>query len=123
MFGYEWKEKSNFKKVVDFLKNYVSEKDIILIKGNHDTMDYSYGNMKDYYIDGDIAFIHGHEGFPEIYGKNINIIVSGHLHPSVILEEDPGVKKETYKCFLEGTLMERPSLLSRVFLIFTKALL
>ena len=102
MFGYEWKEKSNFNKVLEFLGNYVEEEDIILIRGNHDTIDYSYGNMRDYYIDGDIGFIHGHKSFPEIYDKRIKIIVSGHLHPSVIIEENPGVKHETYKCFLEG---------------------
>ena len=78
------------------------EKNIILIRGNHDTMDYSYGNMKDYHIDSGIAFIHGHEAFPEMYGKDIKTVVSGHLHPSVTLAERPGVKKETYKAFLEG---------------------
>lgn len=102
MFGYEWREKAGFNKIIDFLEKYVAKENIIPIKGNHDTIDYSYGNMRNYYLDGSIAFIHGHESFPEIYDKGINIVISGHLHPSVIIQEDPGVKKETYKCFLEG---------------------
>lgn len=117
-FGYEQKEKANFQLVLDFLQEYVSEKDIVLIKGNHDTMDYSYGKMKDYYVDGDIAFVHGHVSFPEIYGNNIRTVVSGHLHPSVILEEKPGVKKENYKCFLEGVSGKKTFLVLPSFLDF-----
>ena len=65
-------------------------------------MDYASGKMKNYYIEGDLAFIHGHKPFPEIFDKKVKVIVSGHLHPSITLEENPGVKREAYKCFLEG---------------------
>ena len=101
-FGFEFQERDEFFEIIEFLKSIVSEENIILIKGNHDTMDYSKGSMKDYYIDGDIVFLHGHKSFPEIFDKEINTIVSGHLHPCVVLEEKPGVKREAYKCFLEG---------------------
>ena len=101
-FGFEFQERNEFLEIMDFIKTQVPEENIILIKGNHDTMDFSRGNMKDYYIENDIAFLHGHKSFPEIFDKKIKVIVSGHLHPSIILTETPGVKREAYKCFLEG---------------------
>lgn len=101
-FSYEWKEKNYFNEVLDFLKKNFKEKDIILIHGNHDTIDYSFGKMKKYYIEEDIAFLHGHELFMEILDKKIKTIVMGHLHPSVVIAEEHGVKKEKYKCFLIG---------------------
>ena len=84
---------------MDFLIQHVPKENIILIKGNHDTMDYSYGNMKEYYIDGELAFLHGHKPYPEMFDKKVKVVVIGHLHPSIILEEKPGVKREAYKCF------------------------
>jgi len=102
-FGYEYEEKANFHKILDFLAEYVPEEDIILIRGNHDTMNIGL-DFVDYYITDDkkIAFLHGHEPYMEVYDKKIQVVVTGHLHPSVILEEEPGVKHETYKCFLVG---------------------
>jgi len=101
-FSYEPEEKYEFLEVMKFLKQETSEENIIFIRGNHDTIDFTYGNMKDYHIESGIAFLHGHKSFPEIFDKKIQVIVSGHLHPSIMLEEKPGVKKESYKCFLEG---------------------
>lgn len=106
-FSFEAEEKYEFIEVMNFLKLEVPEpqENIIFIKGNHDTMDFTYGKMKNYYIEPEsgIAFTHGDKSFPEIFGRKVNVIVSGHLHPSIILAEKPGVKKETYKCFLEGS--------------------
>ncbi len=101
-FSYEAEEKSEFLEVMKFLKEIFDEKDITFIKGNHDTIDFSYGKMKNYYIDDGIAFIHGHQLFSEVFDKRVDCIVSGHLHPSIVLAEKPGIKKESYKCFLEG---------------------
>ena len=106
-FGFEFKERDEFLEIMDFIKTQVPKENIILIKGNHDTMDYSYGSMKEYHIEDEIAFLHGHKSFPEIFDKKVKIIVSGHLHPSVILEEKPGVKREAYKCFLEGKFKDK----------------
>lgn len=99
-FAYEWKEKNYFREILEFLRKNFEDRNIILIKGNHDTIDYSFGKMKNYFIEGDIAFIHGNETFLEIYDKKIKTIVMGHIHPSVTLSH--GVKKEKYKCFLTG---------------------
>jgi putative SbcD/Mre11-related phosphoesterase len=116
-FGYKWKEKANFNKILEFLNDYVDEKNIIIIRGNHDTMDLGL-QFKDYYIDSGIAFLHGHDSFPEIYDKTVDCIVTGHLHPSVILEENPGVKKEVYKCFLIGSTKGRVFIVMPSFLEF-----
>jgi len=103
-FGYEWKERFYFNKIVNFLLEHIEEKNIILIKGNHDTFDFTGKKMKDYHLEGDIVFLHGHKSFKEIFDKNIKIIVSGHLHSSVLLEDSQGIKREKYKCFLVGKL-------------------
>lgn len=100
-FGYKWKEKKEFLKILDFLKTYVKEENIILVKGNHDTMEIGI-EMKKIHIEEEIVFLHGHEPLPEIFDKNVKVVVSGHLHPSIVLEEEEGAKKEIFKCFLEG---------------------
>ena len=86
-----------------FNKKEIPKGELILIKGNHDTMDYADGKMKKYHIESGIAFVHGHKSYSEIFNKKVKVIVSGHLHPSIILHENPGIKREAYKCFLEGT--------------------
>ena len=69
-FNYEWKEKFNFNKILDFLRNYVKDSDIILIKGNHDKFDFSGKKMKNYYFNSEIMFFHGHIAFPQISEEN-----------------------------------------------------
>ncbi len=104
-FGYEKSEKFDFIQVYNFLKENFEEESIIFIKGNHDTIDYSFKNkLKNYYITEDkkIAFIHGHKSFPEVYDKKIKMIVMGHIHPSVVFRDKHTSKTEKYKCFLTG---------------------
>jgi len=102
-FSYEFTERDEFRTIMDFTASRVGKENIILIKGNHDTMDYTLEkSMKYFHIEEDIAFLHGHEIYPEVFDKKIKTVVSGHLHPSIILSENPGVKKEIFKCFLEG---------------------
>ncbi|MEK6913878.1 MAG: metallophosphoesterase [Nanoarchaeota archaeon] len=119
-FSYERKEKNYFNEILKFLKDYVNDKNIILIKGNHDTIDYSFSDrLKNYFIDGDTVFIHGNELFKEILDKKIKTIVMGHLHPSIILSDKQNIKKEKYKCFLTGKFKGKqiiilPSFLSTI---------
>ncbi len=116
-FSYEPKERNEFHEVLEFLRGVLPEENIILIKGNHDTIDYTFeGLMKEYYLEGDMAFLHGNKSFPEIFDKKIKIIVMGHLHPSIILEEKPGVKKEDFKCFLQGRYKKKTFLVVPSFL-------
>jgi len=116
-FSYEWKEKNYFREILSFLKNYIEDKNIILIKGNHDTIDYSFSErLKDYFIEGELAFSHGHEAFPEIFDKKIKTIVIGHLHPSIILSDKQNIKREKYKCFLVGKFREKEIIILPSFL-------
>jgi len=102
-FGYVWKEKNYFNEIIKFLKEKVDDKNIILVKGNHDTIDYSFGDrLEDYHTENEISFVHGHRLIRDAFGKDVRIVVMGHLHPSAILTEKKGVKKENYKCFLTG---------------------
>jgi len=120
-FSYEWKEKNYFKEIMKFLKEYVPEKNIILIKGNHDTIDYSFSDkLKDYFITKNLAFCHGHKLFPEVFGKNINTIVIGHLHPSITLSDKKNIKREKYKCFLVGKFKNKKIIILPSFLATTE---
>lgn len=102
-FSYEWMEKNYFNEILDFVRNYVADKNIILIKGNHDTIDYSFSDrLQDYYIEDNLAFTHGHKLFMETLDKKIDTILIGHLHPSVMLSDKQNIKREKYKCFLVG---------------------
>ncbi len=116
-FSYQWKEKNYFNEIISFLKNYVKDKDIILIKGNHDTIDYSFSDrLKDYYIQGELAFSHGHKLFSEIFNDKIKTIVIGHLHPSIILSDKQDIKREKYKCFLVGKFKNKKIIILPSFL-------
>jgi|TARA_Y100000310_G_scaffold127024_1_gene126044 putative SbcD/Mre11-related phosphoesterase len=101
-FGYEWRERFYFNKVLDFLRNHVKDKDIILIKGNHDKFDFSGKKMKNYYFNKGLMFFHGHKEFPQVYEQRVKTIIMGHLHPSILLSDKQNIKREKYKCFLIG---------------------
>ena len=103
-FSFQYREKQHFNQILDFLRQRFEDKDIILIKGNHDKMDYSGKKMKNYYINSGICFTHGHMEFPQIYSEKVRTIVIGHTHPSVVISERKGVKSEKFKCFLVGKL-------------------
>jgi putative SbcD/Mre11-related phosphoesterase len=119
-FKYEYQEKIDFQEVVDFLKQYFKEKDIIFIKGNHDTIDYSFKDkLKNYHIENNIAFLHGHKSFPEIYDKKIKTIVLGHLHPSIVLYDPDTTKREKFKCFLTGKFKGKQVIILPSFIGFT----
>lgn len=101
-FDFQYEEKILFQDVLEFLKQHIKEENIIFIKGNHDTIDFTYGDIKDFHVEEDIAFIHGHETFPEIEDKKIKTIIMGHIHPSVVFHDTDTSKREKYKCFLVG---------------------
>lgn len=101
-FGYEKSERFLFNDIVNFLLEYIKEKDIILIKGNHDEFDFAGKEMRNYYIEDDMAFVHGHLEFKPIFNEKIKTVIMGHLHPSVIMS-DKNIKKEKFKCFLVGS--------------------
>lgn len=100
-FYFAEEEKNDFRKVMDFLQNKISKENIILIKGNHDIIDYSIEKLiKPFHIENEILFVHGHKPISEAIMKKVKTIVMGHTHPCVIFTL--GAKKEAYKCFLDG---------------------
>jgi len=100
------------------LLDYLSSKckEIILIKGNHDNILKPIARkrnikLRNYYkikmnvegkgVDGrrvDVCFLHGHECFKQCL--NSDILIMGHLHPSISLKDK--YKNEKFKCFLRG---------------------
>ncbi|MBI2449081.1 metallophosphoesterase [Candidatus Pacearchaeota archaeon] len=98
----EWSDVSQFLKR---LKEKVKDGEVILIKGNHDTIlepivKREGLELKDFYVDRGYGFLHGHKMFDEILDKNVKTIFVGHMHPAITLRES--VKSERYKCFLAG---------------------
>ncbi len=118
-YSFEAEEKKEVEKLLRLLKEYVEEQNIIFIRGNHEKND-KYGKYIDYYNVKDIAFVHGDREFLEIYDKKINLIVMGHLHPSVTLRDEMKVKNEKYKCFLVGRYKKKDFIVVPSFLNFTE---
>jgi len=104
----EWKQSLE---LIDILKKKCKE--VILIKGNHDTILGPIAKSKrlimyDFYKVGDILICHG----DKIINEDAKIIIIGHEHPAIGLRENERV--ETFKCFLRGkwkrkTLIVMPS--------------
>jgi hypothetical protein len=105
-FNFEIEEKYRVREFLNFLekKLNMSEKNIILLKGNHEKIELDKKRYRDFYIDKKekIAFAHGDKSFPEIIEKEINTLVLGHLHPAVYVSDTKNHKKEKFKCFLIG---------------------
>ena len=96
----EWNETLE---ILDFLKRH--SKNVILIKGNHDTILGPIAKrkdiaLKDFYKTNGICFLHGDKLFPECLNKDVKMLIMGHRHPAVFLQDK--YKKEKYKCFLQG---------------------
>lgn len=101
-------------KILDLFK----DKEIILIKGNHDTILGPIANkknltVKDYYKIDDVFICHGDKITNNIDYSTSKIIIIGHEHPAITIGTK--TRKETYKCFLKGkfnnkTLIVQPSL-------------
>ena len=101
----EWRD---VLRVLDFLKKMGGK--VVLIKGNHDSIlgpiaQRKEVKIKDFYVKclGEkerICFLHGHKNFLKCLDKNIKILIMGHRHPAVVLQDK--YKKERYKCFLRG---------------------
>ena len=96
----EWR---NTLKFLDLLAKHCNE--IILIKGNHDTILGPIARKRNvkvlgYYIVGNTLIAHGNKIPDKSILKNIRNIIIGHEHPAISLKEGP--RMEQYKCFLKG---------------------
>ena len=90
----EWRDTL---KVLDYLRE---KGNVILIKGNHDTIlgpiaDKKEIKILDYYKIDDITILHGHKIIPDLN----KVIIIGHEHPAISFKERPS---EKFKCFLRG---------------------
>lgn len=102
----EW---NNISRIIKLIK---ASAEVILIKGNHDTILEPIASQEkvkvvDSYALGNIQFLHG-DVIKKPLGK---IIVIGHEHPAISFRERP---TEKFKCFLKGkykksTLIVMPS--------------
>jgi uncharacterized protein len=109
-------EKEDLKKFFEFLIKKVGEKEIIITKGNHDTMikilleKENWKNVKlcDYFLEKNKLFFHGdHKSLKKVEKlfKKCNLIVVGHFHPAIDISD--GEKVERFKCFLVGNLNKK----------------
>ncbi len=96
----EWRQTL---RLLDYLLKRCPE--IILIKGNHDTILGPIAKkrgikIKEHEIIGDKLIIHGDKIPSANVLQKIKTIIIGHEHPAVSLKQGPRV--ERYKCFLKG---------------------
>ncbi len=119
-FPFKKEEKFEIRNFLKFLTKYMPEENIILIRGNHEKIKLDKQEYQDFYIEGNIAFIHGDKTFPEILDKKIKTIVMGHVHPAIFLEDKTGIKKEKFKCFLLGKWKGKEVIVVPSFFSFTE---
>ncbi len=97
-------EFNEFNDLVKYIRGDLGIDDIILIKGNHDNFidrlekPLGFRVERQQMLLGNILFFHGEEA------PNLNkekVLIMGHLHPSISLYTDLGIK-EKLRCFLVG---------------------
>jgi uncharacterized protein len=96
----EWRDTL---KILDYLKEKCGK--IILIKGNHDTILGPIAKKReitiaDHFFSNDVYICHGDILPKDTDRTKIDCIISGHVHPSVLLHD--GTRREKYKAFLVG---------------------
>ncbi|MFC1685748.1 metallophosphoesterase [Nanoarchaeota archaeon] len=129
----EWFETSKF---LDFLIKNSSK--VYLIKGNHDTIlapiakrrgleivDYTCFDLKEKAKKKSIfdikpqkiksfCVLHGDKVWKDKSVNNVDLLIMGHEHPAITLEEGP--KREKYKCFLSGKMKKQRLIIAPSFL-------
>ncbi|MFB6209402.1 MAG: metallophosphoesterase [Candidatus Nanohaloarchaea archaeon] len=88
--------------------------DIIVVKGNHDTMveEQKFSSeFVDCQLENRILFIHGDKVLDELeIGGEFDMIVIGHEHPALALEDEIGVR-EKIDCFLYGETRRKENII------------
>ncbi|MBU2589917.1 MAG: metallophosphoesterase [Nanoarchaeota archaeon] len=111
----EWRNTLN---LIDFLLEKCEK--IVLIKGNHDKILEPIAEKRnievvDSYKLNNILILHGDKIPKEI---NEEIIIIGHEHPSIGLQEDARI--ETFKCFLKGKWKDKQLIVMPSFNLVTE---
>lgn len=114
----EWRETL---RLLDFMARQCKE--IILVKGNHDTIIGPIAKKKkvsvvDYYFAGDVLITHGHKIPNKNILKKAKTIVIGHEHPAISLRED--IRTEKFKCFLKGRWKRKSLIVMPSFCLATE---
>jgi uncharacterized protein len=113
----EWR---NVSRLVDFL---VSKAELVLVKGNHDTVLGPIAAKKnviirDYYCIGDIYLCHGHQIPEDEDFRMAKTVIIGHEHPAVALRDNGRV--ERFKCFLKGKYKDKVLIVQPSFNLLTE---
>lgn len=85
-------------------------KKLTIVKGNHDKtlspiLDKRGIKIKDYVIRSKVIICHGDKILEEVKQNKIEVIIIGHEHPAITINDYP--KKEKYKCFLKGKWQDK----------------
>ena len=80
-------------------------KEVILIKGNHDTILGPIANKRNvkvvvHHANGKVLCLHGDKLPSKEQLKNVSTIITGHEHPAISIKD--GARAELFKCFLAG---------------------
>lgn len=105
-FSTSYSEKKEIKEFIEFLQE--NFRDVILIKGNHDTLIDDVVEEKglrllDKHVEDGILFTHGHISLENLGVEQFDTVVIGHEHPALRLTDEVGVK-EKVDCFLYGEI-------------------
>jgi putative SbcD/Mre11-related phosphoesterase len=120
-FNFQHEEVSDLRNFLKFLERYLPKENIILIKGNHDTFTLKDYELKDFYIENELAFTHGEIAFPELFtNKSIKTIIMSHIHPAVLIKDKINIKREKYKCFLVGKYKKKQIIILPSFFSITE---
>ncbi|MDY6774323.1 MAG: metallophosphoesterase [Candidatus Nanohaloarchaea archaeon] len=107
-------EREEVQELLDFLSGKVEE--VLLVKGNHDNYliyaveEYENVELEDYFLEGEVLFIHGHELLENLETLDASYVVIGHEHPALTLKDEVGVK-EKLPAFLYGEMDDGRKLL------------
>jgi len=116
-FAFNKGEKNLFLEILLLIGEHVKREDIIVLKGNHEKMaEIADKQLVNYYIEENIAFIHGDVEIKEAFDKRINYIIMGHLHPAITLADSQRIKHEKYKCFFMGEYKRKKVIILPSFL-------
>lgn len=117
----EWGDVLN---LLDYFHKFCAK--IIIIRGNHDNYlktivsKREFVSVADYFIIGDICFLHGDKDYKKIYNKNIKHWIIGHVHPAITLRDSSEIKTEKYKCFLVGNYKKKEVILVPSFFSYSE---
>jgi uncharacterized protein len=97
--------REEWKRVIEYIDYLKRKSEVIIIKGNHDSILQPIANkkeivMREYYKVNDIFICHGDKIYDNEDFNTSKTIIIGHEHPAITLRE--GVRAEKYTCFLIG---------------------